>query len=497
VTAEVSLARWAGQAVDLVLRTSRGPRLDGSHDWAHWGDPRLRAPLVSPAEGERPNLLLVSFDTLRADYLGTYGFALDTSPQIDALGARGAVFDSVIAQAPWTLPSHFSLFTGLYPDRRLLHYDLDPCTIGGDVTMLAEVLEEHDYLTAAFTGGGYVSSALGFDQGFHSFESHGSRLEDNLPAVLRWIEEHGDSRFFLFLHHFNVHRPYRPPEDFLRRYVRRVPEACEGVAFREAAAEPRRAGCLAHPQGVEYLRGIYAAEVANADFLLGRVLLALERRGVLARTLVVVTSDHGEELMDHGALDHVRTLYQEAVRIPLVLAGPGVPAGVRIGALMESIDLLPTLLDLLAIPAQPATDGRSAAPLLACPRASSSLACAVQAAASRLGGGERPSAFAATSFDRGLPALRREPHDFKAAVVSGARKLETLGAEPERESRLFDLSKDPRELRPLPVDGSGMSRSLGESLDAWLRRLPDDRYCEGGPPSPELRRELEALGYLR
>jgi arylsulfatase A-like enzyme len=498
VTAEVPLARWAGQTVDLVFVTRPGPRSDASFDWAHWGDPRLEAGVTSAVDRELPNLLLVSFDTLRADYLGTYGFPLDTSPHIDALGERGAVFETVIAQAPWTLPSHFSLLSGLYPDRRLLRYDLNPCTIGSDVTLLAEVLEREDYLTAAFTGGGYLSASLGFDQGFHVYESHGSRLEDNLPALLRWIEEHADSRFFLFLHHFNVHRPYDPPEDFLRRYVRQVPKPCEGISFGEARSEAVQGVCLADPAGLEYLRGLYAAEVAHADALLGRLLGSLARRGVLERTLVVVTSDHGEELMDHGSLDHVRTLHQEVVRIPLVLAGPGVPGGVRVPELMEAVDLSPTLLEVLGTEARLQGDGRSVSHLLSCPSPWRSLTCLGGAARAWPSRGRSDSqAFTATALDRRLPDLASERHDFKAAIVSDRYKLMALGTQPDGEERLYDLSVDPRELNPLPGDGGGRDRRLRRELDAWIGAIPEDRYCTPAAPNPSLREELEALGYVR
>jgi arylsulfatase A-like enzyme len=494
VRAEVSLAPWAGQTVDLAFRTARGPAGDASFDWAHWGDPRLRAEIVTSEETDRPNLLLVSFDTLRADYLGTYGFPLDTSPHVDALARRGAAFDAMIAQAPWTLPSHFSLLTGLYPDRRLLRYDLHPCTIRGDVTMLAEDLEQAGYLTAAFTGGGYVSAALGFDQGFHVFESHGTRLEDNLPAVLEWLGQHARSRFFLFLHHFNVHRPYDPPPEVLKRFVHEVPEPCAGVVFREEdTTSGRRNACLAHPQGLDYLRGVYAAEVAHADFLFGRVLEALEREGVLERTLVVATSDHGEELMDHGSLDHVKTLYQEVVRTPLVVAGPGVAPGVRIPELIEGVDLRPTLLALLGVRAAAEGDGESLAPLLACAGDRRSPRCLAQAAR-RTALPDPRRAFTATAFDRSLPKLRAETDEFKAAVLGGGSKLVALGAEPEE--LLFDLARDPGELAPLSRAGSG-GEALRESLTRWLEAIPDDVFCEASQVSPATRDQLEALGYLK
>jgi hypothetical protein len=502
VRVAVSLERWAGETVNLVLRTHRGPNGDASFDWSHWGDPRLRAEVASPVGSERPNLLLVSFDTLRADYLGAYGFPLDTSPNIDALGARGAVFEAVIVQAPWTLPSHFSLFTGLYPDRRLLRYDLQPCTIDEEVTMLAEVLEQQDYLSAAFTGGGYVSSSLGFDQGFHTFESHGSRLEDNLPEVLRWLEQHSSSRFFLFLHQFNTHRPYKPSPDQLERFVPEIPEPCQGVFFSDADfPSGRNASCLEHPSGLEYLRGLYAAEVAYADALFGRVVRALQRSGALEQTLVVVTADHGEELMDHGALDHVRTLYQEALRAPLVMAGPGIPSGVRVGELIEGVDLSPTLLDLLALDDPRTRDGESRSALLACPRPDPSPRCAGEASRQDPAGppGGMPIAFAATAFDRGLSNLQGEPHDFKAAAVSRGGKVVAQGSGSPSEEWFFDLVEDPRELHPRPAAPGwpGGARALHEALQAWLGGLPEDRYCKSSAVSPALRHELEALGYLR
>jgi hypothetical protein len=281
--------------------------------------------------------------------------------------------------------------------------------------------------------------------------------------------------------------------------VRQVPKPCEGISFREDGTEAVRNACLADPAGLDYLRGLYAAEVANADFLFGRVLAALARRGALERTLVVVTSDHGEELMDHGALDHVRTVHQETLRIPLVIAGPGVPRGVRIRELVEAVDLPATLLETLGTGIGLPGDGASAAGLLACARPWSSLACLADAARAWLpGSGQRRSeAFAATAFDRRLPNLASERYDFKAALVSDDLKLMALGTEADREDRIYDLAEDPLELRPRPGDGSAEGRRLRERLDSWLDGIPEDRYCTGSAPNPALREELEALGYLR
>jgi len=482
---EVSLHPFAGQRVDLVFETMPGLRGSAGYDWAYWGEPRLVASGVEVRDGSRPNLLLVSFDTLRADYLGSYGHAANTSPTIDALAARGARFERVVAQAPWTLPSHFSMLTGLYPDREMLRYDESPCAISPTVQTLAEILADNRYSTAAFTGGGFVSSSLGFGQGFDRFESHGRRFEDNLPAIHAWLERHAGSRFFLFVHHFNVHRPYAAPDAHLSRFIDEVPTACRGVVFSQADLEAGRwQACLRDPHGVDYLRAAYEAEISNADDLLSELLTQLSDLGVLDDTLVVVTADHGEELMDHGSLDHVRTLYDEVIRVPLIIAGPGVEPGVRVPVLAGLTDVVPTLLELLWPEATGmAPEGRSHADWLT--------------GAARVDAGrENAPIFTATELDRKIPSLAAEPYAFKAAVVRGTRKLIRSGTGSDVSMELFDHSRDPHERQPSLPSRSAEDQALKRTLEAWVKDLPRARYCVPRELEPETRDQLEALGYL-
>lgn len=496
---EVPLDAFAGRTVQLVLRTSKGTRGDGTYDWAYWGDPRLRRQPEAGERGGRPNVLLVSFDTLRFDFVGAYGKRPSPTPRMDSLARRGTLFERAIAQSAWTLPSHFALLSGLYPDRRLLAYDLNPCTIDEQVTMLAEHLAERGYLTAAFTGGGYVSSSLGFGQGFQVFESHGSRLEENLPAVLSWLDRNSAGPFLLFVHFFNVHRPYTPPADFFARFVARVPSACEGLAFSEADNQSGRSTrCLESTEGLVYLQEIYAAEVAYADALFGKVLDAMSRQGILGQTVVAVVSDHGEELMERGRLDHVRTLYEEVVRVPLILAGPGIPRGLRVTETVQLMDVHPTLLDLAGIAVPSDVQARGLLPLLRCrpPRSPTCLATRLLGRLRR-GEPERRLAFSATAFDRELPGLTGERHDFKASVSSDRVKLVWLGGEGVEVEEVYHLEEDLRERQAIRGEEQDVG-GLREALRSWVGSLPQDRHCRAQEQEldPGTRDQLRALGYL-
>lgn len=497
---EISLERFAGRSVDLVLITDGGPSGNRYGDWASWGDPRIRSDEVAPADQHLPNVLLISFDTLRADFVGSYGYPLQTSPRLDALARRGVVFERAVAPAPWTLPSHFAMLSGLRPHRRMLRYDEQPCPIDNDVVMLAERLEARGYLTAAFAGGGYVTPWMGFAQGFDYFESRGRRLEDNLPGIKAWLDQHARTRFFLFVHHYNMHRPFQPPRSYRVQFAPNVPPACEGVSFSpEDQGSGRAPKCLEAPGGLEYLRGVYAAELANADALFGQILDQLARQGVLDDTIVIALSDHGEELMDHGFLDHVRTLHGEVLNVPLILAGPGVPSGSRIADLVETADLTPTVLDLIGAP-NPWKD-RSLLSHVPCQagvgRASNS--CALERLVRAMRPAQSPrgdAAFAATAFNRDLENLPSETFDFKATAIREERKLIALGEGPERRVESYDLRSDPFEQHPERVETKAPD-ALGRDLDAWIRAMPADRSC---PPSVlylDSRKQLEALGYLR
>lgn len=482
----IPLIRFEGQTIRLEFETLTGPEdraeNTGSYDQAYWGEPRVVAFGGDARRNERPNLLVVSFDTLRADFLTSYGGREDTSPATAGLARRGARFERSIAAAPWTLPSHFALFTGLDPDRTLLLFDRKPCRIAGSVETLAEMLDAQGYHTGAITGGGFVAPKLGFGQGFHSFESSGRRFEDNLPQIEKWIDAYADETFFLFLHNFNVHRDYTPPPEFLDRFVANVPPGCEGVSFSsEDRRTLRRAECMSEAGGLDYLRGVYAAEVAYADSLLGEVISSLEARGALSNTIVVVTSDHGEELYEHLSFDHVRTVYEEVLRVPLIIAGPGVAEGVTVEGLSSHVDLVPTLSDLLGFDISGEIDGMSHIEAIDGSGPAST---------------SRELAFSATALDTSLDTFAEERAGFIAAVAGRDRKLIRYGEGENATSEFFVLSDDPVEQAPRASGRDASDAELEAALDRWTNELPARAYCIPADADAQLLQQLKALGYV-
>jgi arylsulfatase A-like enzyme len=303
------------------------------------------------------NLILISFDTLRADHVGLYGYPRDTSPCLDAIGRDAVVFDMTIAQAASTAPSHRSLFLSRLPSTQRQE---DP--------FLAELLAEVGYSTAAFTGGGYVSAKLGFDRGFASyFESRGSPndLREVYPRAESWLREHaGDEEpFFLFLHFFDVHHPYTAPQQYEDLFS---PDYDGAIAGRDTGPILKGLRRLEKEQAVspadvppamtlaeaerERIVALYDGGIRHADAHLGKLQRLLQELGLWDETILVILSDHGEELWDHGSILHSRQLYQEILRVPLVIRLPhGSHGGTRVTAPVRLLDVAPTILDLLGL----------------------------------------------------------------------------------------------------------------------------------------------------
>jgi arylsulfatase A-like enzyme len=359
-----------------------------------WG-----APSTGP-RAEHPNIILVSIDTLRADHLSGYGYERPTSPNLDELGRGGVVFERTYAQASWTLPSHASMLTGLDP---IVHgvvetdQGLEP-----EHVMLAERLQEAGYRSAGIVAGKrffFLGAARGFDQGFdlyvhypHPGRFRGGLLTRRLDHVwlkfverglgqaqpqvdqaIHWIRHDPQRPFFLFLHLLEVHSnpegtiPYGAPRPFQTRFCPGGLGDYDGCGPSGKCSDDRLkeldAGAPAEPDEVSRMICLYDGAIAYADDQLGRLFRALDDVGVSDRTLVAVTSDHGEGFLEHGKTLH-HTVYDEVIRVPLILRGPGVPVGARIAAPVRLIDLVPTLLDLAKIPSQGPMQGRSLVPLM-------------------------------------------------------------------------------------------------------------------------------------
>jgi arylsulfatase A-like enzyme/cytochrome c-type biogenesis protein CcmH/NrfG len=304
-----------------------------------------RATPAPPPTG-KPDVLLVTIDTLRADRVGCYGHASASTPVLDALAARGVRFETAVAHVPLTGPSHASILTGLGPlghgFRENAGFVLPPQVKSG-----ADDFRQAGYRTAAFVSAFPLDRRFGFDRGFDVYDDHLPKGNDarrtpyverfadaTTDAALRWLEAPAGAapgrRFFLWVHYYDPHAPYEPPGDFAAR-------------FRTAP---------------------YDGEVAFADQQLGRLLHALDQKGLLARTLVVAMSDHGEGLGEHGEGTHGLFVYDSTLKVPFIVAGPGVAAGRVAPTVARGIDVLPTLLDYAGLPLRPGIEGRSLRPAI-------------------------------------------------------------------------------------------------------------------------------------
>lgn len=316
-----------------------------------------------------PNILLIVADTARADRFSCDGYARPTTPGVDALGRDGAVYLQARTPAPWTLPAHASLFTGLEP--RFHGADSGHLKLDDDLPVLAQRLREAGYRTQAYVANPWVGKEYGFDRGFDTFDEvwrsvHGTEGEmgaglivEKIGRWLDWRAGNADARakpFFLFVNFFEPHLPYNPPEE-------------ERARFLPAGADPGRVERLRrfkNPDEVKAILGLttlddadravlsslYDGEIAYVDRRIGEIADGLRTRGLLDDTVVAVTSDHGEMLGEHGLYDHKLGLYEPVLRIPLVLRYPRrVRGGQRIAAPVMLQDLYPTLLGLAGVAA--------------------------------------------------------------------------------------------------------------------------------------------------
>jgi hypothetical protein len=319
--------------------------------------------LAPPPRG----VIVVSIDALRADTLGLYGSRAPTSPFLDALAARALVFDNAYCQIPSTLPSHMSLFTGLYPSE---HGVFPPSgVLAKEIPTLPELLREAGYRTFGHSEGGYVTGGFGFRRGFEEWTdtpyAADADIERTFQRGLDSLAKVGDGeRFFLFLHTYSVHDPYDPPAEYRARFWPGPPPA--------GAFEPTGPNFVAYnshrldapDEHAAYYRALYEAGVAYVDDVMRRFVGELERMGLADDTLLVFTSDHGEEFLDHGRYVHTQA-YPETLRVPLLVVDPRLDRGRRVARIVELIDLLPTLAELGGWPAPAAISGESFADLFA------------------------------------------------------------------------------------------------------------------------------------
>ena len=460
-----------------------------------------------------PNVLLISIDTLRADRLNVYGYkARVTSPAMDALARDSVLFEHHITASPWTTPSHISLLTGLLPSAHgvtrpyndvaaALENNEGFQTLGAEHQTLAELLSGRGYRSVAFTGGITVDPRVGFDRGFRRYYTFMRKLnERNLGRVMAAIDRRHDAPFFIFLHTFEVHAPYLhtdyldsvvPPEIVAK--LRGDIEDLAGLGPTDAGREDSLLKSY-KASTPAVISALYDGGILSMDRALGSIVERLKARGLYDNTLIVVTSDHGEQLGEKagegGAHQrdgryfntHGNTLNEENVHIPLIVKLPrSASAGRRVAQVTSAIDVMPTILEVARIDIPAAVQGESLRPLWEKDGAPSRAAVSESLA----------SRYEAKS-------LRTDR--FKYILWLTEAQIETTGravVPPQPgQTELYDLQTDPVEKSNLLMK-AGVA-TVARTYDNKLRQLIHDKTGKAGnvPMDPQALEDLKALGYV-
>jgi arylsulfatase A-like enzyme len=438
-------------------------------------------------DGRPRNVILISLDTLRPDHMSCYGHERETTPNLDRKVAGGALFTDVTSVAPWTLPAHATMLTGLYPSHHGLK-DHDARLSDKHVT-LAEEFRDAGYETLAVVnthnvGAPQFQMLQGFEKSFYVQEIEVNpggvgktkqRTFNSGPSVVSTAKDYlrdNDRPFFLFLHFYDAHTDFTPKEEFFDRFVEPYSGRMTGHTGQLAGIRARGEGPTLTEEDLRFLRQMYDAEICQLDDLLGRFFEWLDEEGLAQDTLFVVTSDHGEEFVEHGSVLHGTTQYEELLDIPLLMWGPGVPSGTVIDAPVSTIDIVPTILGMMDLPSRETRDGVDVSVLWK--------------------GGSLPERLLFGEADHNNVVDRQEVTDIRHMVREGSLKLHHNTATGQYE--LYDIDSDAGEQ-------SDRSESRAQDVERLRLALEDFRATavEPEPVGAEMsaadREKLDALGY--
>ncbi len=350
--AVIDVGEFAGSPVSITFEvdtaepTGDGPLIAG---WSQPSITTIRNVDRVASSPEKPNVIFIVVDTLRADHLGCYGYPRPTSPTIDRLAKEGVLFEKAISQSSWTWPATATLLTGLYPYTHGVT-KAEQCYLAQRLPCAGEIFQGEGFRTKGVSANPLICEAQNFDQGFEELvEIFHEPAEVVNEHAIPYLRAQGDERFFLYLHYMDPHYPYAPPEEDLRHF-REGRDGEKDNKIYKAIAEAKNQVVLQKFAGeVQYLTDLYDGEIRHFDNHLEKLLNVLTETGLSEKTILVITSDHGEELFEHGRVGHARTLYTEVIHVPLILHAPFLFPAKRIDGLVETIDVLPTLLQLAAV----------------------------------------------------------------------------------------------------------------------------------------------------
>lgn len=391
------------------------------------------------------NIVVITIDTLRPDHLHCYGYGKIETPTLDRLAQNGVLFENGVTQTPLTPPSHASMFTGLNPPSHKVRntggFVLSPST-----PTLASLLQSKGWDTAAFISSAVLKKRFGFEHGFAIYDDQmprqgnaqeflddaERRAGDTVDRAVQWLDSRSAKPFFLWVHLYDPHTPYDPPSPFREQYKDRP----------------------------------YDGEIAYTDRELGRLMESLKRKSPLEKTLVAVLSDHGESLGEHGEYSHGVFLYDSTLRIAYLLSGPGIPPGLRVKQQARTVDLLPTILELIGSPAPAGIEGASLVPLFHGKDAGTTIS------------------YAETLF----PKINLGWAELRAIRTNQWKYIRAPRPE------LYDLSRDPMETENVLDEHPSEVRMLEAHLAA-ASHSPESEQVQTTAMDPHTMEQLKSLGY--
>jgi arylsulfatase A-like enzyme len=498
---DIDLAAYGKKSVSLAFRTFGTPgggalepgAEDLRSDLAFWANPTL-FPKTGASGPDKKNVILISMDAVRADHLGCYGYDRDTTPNLDRLAKDSTLFLNTISQAPYTLASHMTMLTGLYPTTHRVFYFSD--SLDPSVPTLADRLRGRGLVTAAFTGGGLMDARYGYARGFDEFHDHLVAQEsmDTISPLSRsvsaWLDRNKGQNFFLFLHTYQVHSPYWPPPAYANKFLDK------GAAWMGRSLEDFIGSGYVHkyrPLPEAQRRNVialYDGDISFLDDTLIRPLLEdLKRRNLYDQTMIIVTADHGEEFFDHISWGHSNTLYNELLKVPLIIKFPESRfPGRRLSPFVRLADIVPTVLDEFGLKTSPVKlDGGSLFPLLYDKEKEMRLCVSY------------------------LPGdIFADPTSSKISLVQGRYKFILNEKYPSRAYsyfsppppevpaiELFDLKTDPQERKNLAGQEGAITRRMLQEAQVYLQSAKRQGQTKKALLDKELEERLRTLGYIK
>jgi arylsulfatase A-like enzyme len=438
----------------------------------------ITPPLFGAPSNQKPSVVFILIDALRADHLGAYGYKKDTSPNIDALALKGAVFENVVTTAPFTATSLASFFTGTYPWENGVIFT-DNLFLSQNFETLASRMRDAGYQTAGFSSTYFHLSDFDLTRGFDYFDESCDKYFFDRDAdclsgqIIKWIDERPVQPFFIYLHYTTTHSPYHPPEQYREMFSKglKVPGGEVGQGDISSFNKNHKWYRMLRdpsPDELAWLISQYDGEVRYADEQIATVLKKLQAAGLDQNILFIVTADHGEAFFEHRLMDHPDELHWPVTRVPLIVSGPRIPEGAKISALARTVDVAPFILKYAGLPPLPKAFGKSLLPLIT-------------------GDDSGPRV--------GYSVLYQSRKKYQISAVKYPYHI--LAREPgDKDLELYNIGTDPLEKNNLAAQSPDILKEMFKLVpgpDQVLARSKSDR----GHQDQETQKRLKALHYVK